>query len=320
MTFSKSTSPLFQRYTENPILTASDWPYQVNTVFNAAAAEVDGETLLLVRVEDMRGISHINLARSRDGVSGWRIDPEPAFQPDPDNHPEELWGVEDPRVVRLDEIGKWAMTYVAFSRGGPLVCLALTEDFKTFERKGPMTPPDDKDAALFPRRFGGRWLLIHRPVTAFRGPEAHIWISYSPDLKHWGDHRILMESRQGAWWDANKIGLNTPPLETPEGWLVLYHGVRQTAAGHLYRLGLALLDLEEPSVVKRRSDHWIFAPQEPYERFGDVGDVVFPCGWIWDRASDEVRMYYGAADTCVALAKAKMSDLLAHLLESAVLK
>ncbi len=192
-------APLFQRYKGNPILEATDWPYQVNSVFNAAAAEVNGETVLLVRVEDLRGISHLAVARSPDGITNWVIDPEPTFLPDSEGHPEEIWGVEDPRIVWLEEIGKWAVTYVAFSRGGPLVSLALTEDFKTFERKGPMTPPDDKDAALLPRRLHGRWVLIHRPITSFHGHEAHIWLSYSPDLKHWGDHRILMESRQGAW-------------------------------------------------------------------------------------------------------------------------
>jgi predicted GH43/DUF377 family glycosyl hydrolase len=174
-------------------------------------------------------------------------------------------------------------------------------------------PPEDKDAALFPRRFDGKWVLIHRPIPAFKGAGAHIWVSSSNDLKYWGDHQILINARQGGWWDANKVGLSPQPLETPEGWLILYHGVRQTVAGAIYRLGLALLDLENPFKVLRRSDEWVFGPSEPYEREGDVDDVVFPCGWILDKESGIVRMYYGGADTCIALATANLSDLLEYI-------
>ena len=140
-----------------------------------------------------------------------------------------------------------------------------------------------------------------------------MWLSFSPDLTHWGEHHILLHARRGAWWDANKIGLCAPPLETSEGWLILYHGVRTTAAGCLYRLGLALLDLEDPRRVLRRSDEWIFAPEAPYERQGDVNAVVFPCGWILDKATDTIRIYYGGADTCLALATAQLSDVLDYL-------
>jgi predicted GH43/DUF377 family glycosyl hydrolase len=154
--------------------------------------------------------------------------------------------------------------------------------------------------------------MIHRPVsTGSFG--AHIWLSFSPDLQHWGDHHVLLHARRGAWWDANKIGLCCPPLETPDGWLLLYHGVRNTAGGCLYRLGLALLDLEDPCKVLRRSDEWVFAPEMPYERQGDVNGVVFPCGWILDGPSGALRLYYGGADTCLALATAQLSDVLSYL-------
>lgn len=119
--------------------------------------------------------------------------------------------------------------------------------------------------------------------------------------------------RRGAWWDANKIGLSPPPLETDEGWLILYHGVRHTAGGCLYRLGLALLDLEDPRRVLRRSDDWVFAPETPYERQGDVDQVVFPCGWILDRPTGTIRVYYGGADSCIALAHANVAELLSYL-------
>jgi len=304
---------LFRRYEGNPILTSREWPYAANTVFNPGAVLFDGETLLLVRVEDRRGMSHLTVARSQDGKTNWRIDPHPTLLPDPENHPEELWGIEDPRIVYLEERQEYAVTYTAYSRGGPLVALATTKDFRKFSRLGPMMPPEDKDASLFPRRFGNRWGLLHRPVPTSLGEGAHIWLSFSPDLKHWGDHLIVIEARRGAWWDANKIGLGPQPIETPEGWLIIYHGVRPTAAGHIYRIGLALLDLEDPRRVIRRSEEWVFGPDEPYERIGDIADVTFPCGAVVDPQTNELRLYYGAADTTVALATAKMNDLLSYL-------
>ncbi len=305
---------LFTRFEGNPILTPEDWPYLANAVFNAGAVEIDGETVLLVRVEDMRGMSHLTVARSKDGRTNWEIDPEPTLLPDVENHPEEIWGIEDPRIVYLEEKEIYAVTYASFSMGGPLVSLAMTEDFKTFDRLGPIMPPEDKDASLFPRRFNGLWALIHRPMPSSAGEGAHIWISFSRDLTHWGEHRILLPARRGGWWDANKVGLGAQPIETPEGWLILYHGVRVTASGSLYRVGAALLDLENPSRVLRRTDQWIFGPREPYERTGDVPGVTFPCGVIVDREKDELRMYYGAADSTVALATAKFSEVLDYVL------
>ncbi len=304
---------LFTRYAGNPIVTAEQLPYPANTVFNPAAAVVDGETVLLMRVEDMRGISHLAVARSPNGCTDWTFDAQPTFSPMPERHPEEVWGVEDPRVTWLPDRNEWAIAYTAYSRRGPLVSLAITREFRTLHRLGPAMPPEDKDAALFPRQFGGRWILIHRP-TPVRGG-AHIWISYSPDLQHWGDHTLLLEAREGAWWDANKIGLGPPPLETPEGWLIMYHGVHTTASGSLYRQGLALLDLENPSIVLHRSDEWIMGPAEAYERVGDVVGVVFPCAWVLDETGEELRLYYGAADTSIGLATARLSDVVDYVLQ-----
>jgi predicted GH43/DUF377 family glycosyl hydrolase len=222
-------------------------------------------------------------------------------------------GDRDPRIVWLPEERRYAVTYTAYSRNGPLVALAFTDDFKTFQRRGPIMPPEDKDAAFFPRRIGGRWALVHRPVPNAPGSKANVWLSFSPDLCHWGDHRVLLEARSGAYWDAGKIGLSTPPIETPEGWLIIYHGVKQTPSGAIYRLGLALLDLEDPREVIRRGDEWVFGPEEPYELAGDVPRVVFPCGYVYDAASGTLRLYYGAADSCIALATAKVTDLLEWL-------
>ncbi len=300
---------LFTRSRLNPILRASDLPYAANSVFNPGAARLDGETVLLLRVEDLRGISHLHVARSADGITGWRFDPEVLLRSDVERYPEEIWGCEDPRLTWLPEDEAWAITYTAYSRRGPLVSLATTRDFRTAERLGPVMPPEDKDAALFPRRFDGRWAMIHRPSSS--SGRAHMWISFSPDLRHWGDHTLLLEAREGAWWDAGKIGLGPPPLETAEGWLVMYHGVRSTDDGPIYRVGLALLDLEDPRVVLHRTDEWVFGPREPYEVAGDVGRVVFPCGWTLDKPGDHLTLYYGAGDLVVATATAGFSEVLA---------
>lgn len=299
---------LFERYSGNPILSVEQWPYKANSVFNAAAAEVDGKTLLLARVEDYRGISHLTAARSDNGIDGWQIDAQPTLAPKPHEHPEEVWGIEDPRITWIEEMNKWAVCYTAYSKGGPLVSLATTEDFRNFERLGPVMPPEDKDAALFPVKFNGLWAMLHRPVPKSLILGAHIWISFSPDLKHWGQHQEIIHAREGSWWDANKIGLCAPPMHTEEGWLILYHGVRTTASGSIYRLGLALLDLLEPSKVIRRTDEWIFGPKAHYEREGDVDDVVFPCGWV--KKNDKIFIYYGAADSRICLATADFHKLI----------
>lgn len=296
--------PLFKKYKNNPILSPESWPYTAAAVFNPGAVKCDGKTILMVRVEDMRGFSHLTLARSKDGVTNWKISPSPTFQSDPAYH-EERWGIEDPRIVWLEDYQTFAMTYVSFSKGGPLVSLALTRDFQEFKRIGCLVPPEDKDACLFPRKIRDRYLLIQRPII--RG-EKHMWLSFSPDLTHWGEHRILMPTRVG-WWDQDKVGLGPPPIETPEGWLIIYHGVRRTASGNLYRVGMALLDLEEPWKVIRRTPGWVLAPTEPYEQIGFVPGVIFPNGAVLEE-NGELRIYYGAADSCVALATAKIDELI----------
>jgi predicted GH43/DUF377 family glycosyl hydrolase len=298
---------LLQRHAANPILTAADWPYPVHTVFNAGATRLaDGTTLLLCRVEDRRGHSHLSAARSADGVSGWVIDEEQTLSSDP-KHPEELWGVEDARITFVPELDKYAIAYTSFGTGGPGVSLALTKDFVTFERCGQVMQPDDKDAALLPRRIDGMFALVHRPIA---DSGAHVWISYSPDLRSWGGHRLMLRARRGAWWDANKVGLSPPLIETDRGWLMLYHGVRHTASGSLYRLGAALFDLERPERLLRRGDEWIFGPETPYETHGDVPNVTFPCGYTIAPDGDTLNLYYGAADTCIALATGSIRAIL----------
>lgn len=310
-TTNKSSSNLFQRHKHNPILTAADWHYQVNSVFNPGATLLaDGTTLLLCRVEDRRGHSHLSVARSTNGIDNWQIDSKPTFMADPEKYPDELWGIEDPRITYVPELEQYAVVYTAYASGGPGVALALTKDFISFERFGVIMQPEDKDAALLPRRIDGKWALIHRPV----GPtSAHIWISYSSDLRNWGEHKKILEARLGGWWDANKIGLSPPLIETSEGWLMIYHGVKRNASGVIYRLGLALFDLNHPEICLHRGDEWVFAPEEPYEQHGDVDKVVFPCGYTIAPDKDTLRIYYGAADTSIAMATGSIKAMLQWL-------
>lgn len=305
------TDPLFARHPDNPILHAGMWPYPVHSVFNAGATRLkNGDTLLMCRCESRAGHSHITAARSVDGVFNWAIDPEPTFVPNYGNHPEDLWGIEDCRITLMDELGKYAVVYAAYGIDGAAVALALTEDFRSFERIGVIAHAWDKDAALLPRRINGKFVLFHRPMV---GDSGHIWMSVSDDLKSWVDRRPVLRARQGGWWDANKIGLSPPPIETEEGWLMIYHGVRQHASGSIYRLGLALFDLERPDVCLRRGREWVMGPREPYELLGDVPYVVFPCGTTVGDDGDTLNVYYGAADTCIGLATASIKELLAWL-------
>jgi beta-1,2-mannobiose phosphorylase / 1,2-beta-oligomannan phosphorylase len=306
-------SDLFQRHRLNPILTAANWPYQVNSVLNPGATLLlDGTTLLLCRVEDRSGHSHLCAARSINGFDNWEIDSKPTFMADPEHYPDELWGIEDPRITYVPELEQYAIVYTAYASGGPGVALALTKDFHSFERYGVIMQPEDIDAALLPHRIDGRWALIHRPVTA---SNAHIWISYSSDLRNWGGHIKILEARLGGWWDANKIGISPTLIETKEGRLMIYHGVKHNASGVIYRLGLALFDLNEPECCLRRGTDWVFAPEEPCERHGDVDKVVFPCGTTLGSDGDTLRIYYGAADTSIAVATASLNGMLQWLQE-----
>jgi len=299
---------MLQRCRRNPILSPRDWPYPVHSVFNPGAIRLaDSTTLLLCRVEDRRGFSHLCAARSHDGIGSWTIDSEPTLLGNPS---EACWGIEDPRISYVQELSRYAITYTGFTKSGPAVCLALTEDFRKFESLGVIMPPDDKNAALLPRKINGQFAIIHTPAT---GTSADIWISYSPDLRNWDKPQLVLKSREGGWWDAQRVGLSPPLIETASGWLMLYHGVRQTGAGCLYRIGAALLAIDDPTRCLARSDSWLFGPEAPYERVGDVNNVVFPCGYTLGDDPDEIRIYYGAADSCIGMAMGSIRNLLSWL-------
>ena len=302
---------VFTRYAETPLLTPADLPFHTNGVLNPGVAEMDGEVVLLLRIEDREAISHIRTARSQNGVDGWLIADTPLLAPDLPDYPFEEWGCEDPRVTRIGP-HEWIIAYTAYSRYGPAVALARTADFVSVTRIGVVMSPTNKDAALFPVKFDGVWLLLHRPVT---GQEEHIWCVCSPDedLKSWGQPGVLLPQRTGPWWDGVRVGVGAPPLLTGEGWLLLYHGVKEMAGRPVYRLGVALLDRENPRIVLARASEWVFAPEAEYEQRGLAPNVVYTCGAL--QRGDEVWMYYGAADTVIGLAIAKLSDLLCFVRE-----
>jgi predicted GH43/DUF377 family glycosyl hydrolase len=305
-------SELFHRHPRNPLLTAADWPYAVNSVFNPAAAQVNDETVILARVEDLRGISHLTVARSANGIDGWTIDREPLLVAA--GATTEQWGFEDARVVFVPELDRWVITCTAYGPAGPAVFLATTEDFTSVERHGIVRQAEDKNAALLPYRIDGKWILFHRPKTEYGGGHGEIFLSRSTDLHSWSAPEQVLQPRRGAWWDSVRIGIGPPPLRTEHGWLIVYHGVKETVGGSIYRVGLALTDLDEPTRLLHRLPEWILAPLAPYEREGDVPNTVFPCGLVHDVDTGDVRLYYGAADTSICLATARLDELLTAVL------
>lgn len=299
---------IFQRSELNPIIRPGNMPVPAAAVLNPGAAEQGGEVVLLLRVENPAGYSDIHVARSSNGVDGWRIEAEPILRHGQPRWRYELWGCEDARVTYLAEENCWYITYTAYSQMGAAVALARSDDLVTAERIGLIFSPNNKDAALFPQRFGDRWAVLHRPDA---GGIEHIWSAYSPDLIHWGEPHCVLPEGGGAAWDAVKVGTGPPPLLTDQGWLLVYHGVKAYGGSFVYRAGLALLDRDQPYRMLARSDGWIFQARESYEISGLVPNVVFPTGLLL--RGDELWMYYGAADTSVCLATAKLDDVLATL-------
>lgn len=297
-----TTPGLFVRDDANPIITARDLPYQANTVFNAGAADLGDEVLLLVRVESCSGRSHLIVARSSDGVTDWRFD-ERALIHAADECPYETNGAEDARLTWLPERNEWVISYTGYTDQGPGVALATTRDFREIERLGLVMPPDNKNAVLFPRPIGGLHAMLHRPSGG------GIWLSYSPDLLYWGGPSVVLPPRGGPWWDAVRVGATFAPIETEHGWLVIYHGVKVIAGGPIYRIGAALLDLEKPDRLIARARRWLLGPQMPYERSGDIPNVVFSCGGFV--RSGELWLYYGAADSSICLARADLAEVIA---------
>jgi beta-1,2-mannobiose phosphorylase / 1,2-beta-oligomannan phosphorylase len=249
----------------------------------------------------LTSISHLRLARSRDGVA-FRVDPQPALAP---ATAEEEFGCEDPRLTRIGDT--FYLAYTAVSRYGIGTALARSPDLQHFERLGVAFYPENRDVALFPEQIGGRYVALHRPQPRHIGPPT-MWLGYSTDLRLWGDHRFLMAPRPGMW-DSKRIGGGAVPFRVPEGWLELYHGVDEADR---YCLGAVLLDGEQPGKVLARSPRPFLEPEAPFEREGLLGNVVFTCGAV-PLDDGRMRLYYGAADSVTGAADLDVKALLATL-------
>ena len=292
------------RYSNNPILLKEDVSFPVNSIFNPGAVKYKNEYVLVCRVEMPDGRSSFVLAKSKDGKN-FKVESKPCLTPkDHENYSKYVeWGIEDSRVTKIGS--KYYLTYTGYSRFQPLVMLAETENFKKFKIHGPISEPSNKDCALFPEKINGYYYKIDRPSAEQRHD---IWISKSPNLIHWGSYEFLTEPTAGTW-EANKIGISTQPVKTKAGWLVLYHGVRGFGISSIYKLGVMLLDLKNPSKIIGKSTEPIISPDLNYERIGDVGNVIFSNGWIIEE-SGEVKIYYSGADTNICLATTTVDYLI----------
>jgi predicted GH43/DUF377 family glycosyl hydrolase len=211
--------------------------------------------------------------------------------------------VEDPRIVKAED--RYLITYTGYSKYLPVVMLAETVDFKNFKFLGPITEPSNKDCAIFPEKIDGYYWKMDRPSTE---KDNSVWLNRSKDLLHWGGFRFLINPINGTW-AADKIGGSTPPVKTDEGWLFLFHGVRGFGISNIYKIGVMLVDLEKPWIIKSYSSEPILSPDKIYERVGDVQNVVFSNGWIVEDNGD-VKIYYSGADTNICLAETNIEYLL----------
>ncbi|MDD5362435.1 MAG: glycoside hydrolase family 130 protein [Ignavibacteria bacterium] len=295
---------IIKRYPENPILTKDDVPYKVATVHNAGAVKYGGKYLLLFRSHLLNGRSIIGLAESTDGYN-FKVNPEPFMIPSEEGDFKlyEEYGVEDPRITFIE--GEYLITYSAYSRYGVRIGLAKTRDFKSIERFSLITEADYRNVVIFPERINGLYARLDRPHSEIT--PWSIWISYSKDLKYWGDSKVVMRPVK-YHWDEMKIGPGAPPIKTSSGWLSIYHGVFQTMDGSVYRLGAALHDLKDPSKMLGVYDEWILQPEEEYEITGYVHNVVFTCGAI-PEPDGTVKIYWGGADKVMCAGEAVLDEL-----------
>jgi beta-1,4-mannooligosaccharide/beta-1,4-mannosyl-N-acetylglucosamine phosphorylase len=297
---------LFHRWEGNPALRHVDLPFPCLDVRNAGAVKVGDRYILLITIEALDGRARIFRAESSDGYD-FEVDSEPVLAP---TYVEpyfvyELNGVEDPRVTLLE--GTYYVTYTANSPLGLRLAIAKTTDFRTFDRIGLVSQPDVKHGVLFPERIGGRYARLERPREG-----GSIWVSYSDDLLYWGSSAFVMGPR-GGYWDFHRVGPSTAPVRVDEGWLIIYYGVKATSAGPLFRLGAAVLDAENPAIVKGRTDIPVLAPREDYERIGDVNNLVFSCGAIVEDGA--MRLYYGGSDSCICVGEARIKTIVDRCLD-----
>jgi predicted GH43/DUF377 family glycosyl hydrolase len=305
-----STTPVVHRYAGNPILTPADIPYPVHTVHNAGVTKHNGRYVMLFRAHRANGRSILGLAESDDGYQ-FTPRPEPFLTPARSGlfAEYETFGIEDPRLTKIGD--EYLITYSAYSPHGVRIGLARTRDWESAERIALISQADMRNVALFPETFPDlrtgdpRYVRLDRPHSEIANWS--IWISYSPDLIHWGDSRVVIKPVQ-YHWDEMKIGPGAPPIRTGRGWLSIYHGAFPTMDGCVYRLGVALHDLTDPARVLGVCDRWILQPEDPWEVTGYVHNVVFCCGAV-PEDDGTVKIYWGAADQVTCVGTATIDDL-----------
>ena len=299
------------RSSRNPIIPRGLLP-RSNSIFNSAVVPFAGGFAGVFRVDDRSREMNLHVGRSVDGVT-WSIDPEPIrFEPSDARVGEIQSRFEhayDPRVTWLED--RW---YVTWCNGyhGPTIGVGYTFDFETFHQLDNAVLPFNRNGVLFPRRVGDRYAMLSRPSDNGHTPFGDIFYSESPDLVHWGRHRFVMGPESWSW-SATKVGAGPTPIETPEGWLLIYHGVLTSCNGFVYSMGAALLDLDQPWRVIARGRDYLLSPQVPLEQVGDVPNVVFPCAALVDPDTDRISIYYGAADTVTCLAHGHLSEIIASI-------
>jgi predicted GH43/DUF377 family glycosyl hydrolase len=292
---------LVQRYSGNPILTP-EMIAGANAVFNSSVVRFGDRFAGIFRVEMRTGYQTLRLAWSDDGIK-FDFTPDEILVPREEPFIVYEEARYDPRITKIDDT--YFICHASENRFGCQVSVAKTLDFTTFEKIAIASEPTNRNMVLFPEKINGLYARLDRPFES--GRTGNIWLSYSPDLVHWGQSECILQSRRFAW-DSGKIGPGAPPIRTDAGWLVLYHGVTPRINSQIYKAGVALLDLKDPRKVIARSKEYLMAPREMYERVGDVPNVVFPTALIPD--GDQLRIYYGAADTVFCMATAKISDLI----------
>jgi len=293
---------VLKRYPGNPIVTAEVVP-GANTIFNSAVVRYGQGYVGVFRVDCQEMRMNLHVGWSEDGIH-WTIEPDRIKLTCEDEEIATYGRGYDPRITPIE--GKYYITWCN-EYHGPTIGLAVTEDFKTFRQMDNLVPPYNRNGVLFPRKIDGQYAMLHRPSDRGHTPFGDIFYATSPDLIHWGRHRFVFGTQPG--WQGLKVGPGPVPIEIDEGWLLIYHGVRQSCSGYIYCAGAAILDRDEPWKVRYRSRRYILAPTEAYERVGDVPNVVFPNAAVLDPDSGRLAIYYGCADTCIGLAYAQLDEL-----------
>jgi beta-1,4-mannooligosaccharide/beta-1,4-mannosyl-N-acetylglucosamine phosphorylase len=300
-------SDVVWRSSRNPII-RRDQIARANSIFNSAVVPFGDGFAGVFRVDDTTRVMDIHAGFSSDGVD-WQIEDKTIEWVATDDRVPEIQEffvhAYDPRVTWLED-----RFYVTWCNGyyGPTIGVGYTHDFKTFHQLDNAFLPFNRNGVLFPRRVDGMYLMLSRPSDNGHTPFGDIYLSESPDLIHWGRHRQVMTTR--AWtWESTKIGAGPTPIETPEGWLLIYHGVLTSCNGFVYSWGAALLDLDEPWKVIARSKDYLLSPQMIYEQVGDVPNVAFPCAALYDEPTGRLSVYYGGADTVVCMAHGYLPEI-----------